>query len=206
MSNRITTTVLLKQLEKLTQRLSEIVTRDFPSLSEEQFNWREHEEKWSIAECILHLNYYADFHFPATQRAIKKAKSKPTTAFKSGWLGQYYIDTVQLEPNNFPKKVGISSIKLTPPALSESQINGQKELKRFLEYQRALLQMLQDAQNINIQSTKVGVAFFGLVRIRLGDMLQMLVYHTERHIVQAQRLLYHDYFPGNYPLDNLFND
>ncbi|WMX12223.1 MULTISPECIES: DinB family protein [unclassified Aureispira] len=208
MPKTVQTITLLRELERLNQRLSEIVARDFANLSSEQLNWREHEEKWSIAECLLHLNYVADYYFPATLKAIKNSKSKkskPQAKFTRGWLGHYYASKFRLNLDNQMKSKIESPSKYNPRSISSSQLEGKAIVQEFLANQDTLYSMLQDARLINLQKTRVYAAFLGLVSIQLGDMLKILVYHTERHIVQAQRILYHDYFPGNLPLKDLLS-
>jgi len=206
MSKIVAATQLIKQLEKLTARITEIVARDLPSLSDEQLNWKESDEKWSIAECLLHLNYVAESHFPATLKAIANKKSKKSSAitnFRRSWLGHRIVGGVRLGTNNQVNKPVEASQKYNPQNQSSSKIDGQEVLKQFFKHQNSLLQMLQDSKTLNIQKIRVPVAFGGLVRIQLGDVLKILVYHTERHVVQAQRILYHDHFPGNTSLDSM---
>ncbi len=206
MGKAIATATLIKQLERLTLRLSEIVKRDLPLLTDDQLNWKEENEQWSIAECLLHLNYVADFYFPGTLKAIQKVKSlnsKPLSTYHYGWLGNRVAKGVRLSKDNRTKKYSESPKKFNPKHQTYSHISGQELINNFLQNQVTIHRFLTDSKAINIQTTYVPVAFFGLFRIRLGDMLKILVYHTERHIVQAQRLLYNDNFPYNTPPDTL---
>jgi hypothetical protein len=208
MPKTVPTKELLFELNRLNQRLSEIAARDFPNLSSEQLNWREQADKWSIAECLMHLNYVADYYFPAMFKAIKNAKARKSKAqelFTRGWLGHYYASKLRLTLDNQIKNKIDSPSKYDPRTVSASALDGQKIITEFLEKQQALHLMLQDSKAINIQKTRVYALFWGLASIQLGDMLKTLIYHTERHIVQAQRILYHDYFPGNLPLKDLLS-
>lgn len=209
MPKTVNTQQLIRQLERLNQRLSEIVARDFTILSNEKLNWKEQKDKWSIAECLMHLNYVADYYFPSTLKTIKAAKakkSKPSPTFTRGSLGHYYVSKMRLGLDNQVKAKMEAPPKYNPQAITSSQLDGAAVIKDFLARQDQIQAMLLDAQTINIQRSRVYALFFGLLSVRLGDILKILVYHTERHIVQAQRILYHDYFPGNAPLDQLFSN
>jgi hypothetical protein len=208
MPKTVPTKELLFELNRLNQRLSEIVARDFSNLSSDQLNWREHADKWSIAECLMHLNYVADYYFPATLKAITTAKiknSKPQDQFTRGWLGHRYASKFRLNLDNQIKSKIESPSKYDPRRTSPSTLDGKKIIADFLERQQTLQVVLEDALAINLQKTRVYAALWGLVSIQLGDMLKILIYHTERHTVQAQRILYHDYFPGNLPLKDLLS-
>jgi len=208
MPKTVPTKKLLHELNRLNQRLSEIIARDCSTLSVDQLNWREQKDKWSIAECLIHLNYVADFYFPSTLKAIKNAKarkSKPQVTFTRGWLGHHYSSKFRLNLDNQIKTKMESPAKYNPRSTSFSALDGKIIVATFLEKQETLQEMIQDASTINIQKTRVYALFFGLLSIQLGDILKMLIYHTERHIVQAQRILYHDYFPGNLPFKDLLS-
>lgn len=208
MPKTVDTQQLIRQLTRLNNRLSEIVTRDFIILTGEQLNWKEQKEKWSIAECLMHLNYVADYYFPSALKSIASAKtkkSKPISTFTRGWLGHWYVSSVRLGMDNQVKIKIESTQKHNPSLVSSSELDGAVVIKEFLDRQKKIQTMLLDSKGINIQRTRVYALFFGFFSIRLGDILKLLVYHTERHIVQAQRILYHDHFPGNTPLDELLS-
>ena len=107
--------------------------------------------------------------------------------------------------DNNIKKHSDSPNKFNPILQSHSHISGKELIKKFLQNQDSILEFLDKAKAINIQSTYVPTAFYGLLRIRLGDMLKIIVYHIERHIVQAQRLLYNDNFPANTPSGTFYS-
>ena len=186
---------LLSELQRLTLRLSEIVKRDFSDLESSLMNWKPSDEKWSIAQCLLHLNCYADYYFPSTQKMIKKAQKRglqATSHYKKGRYGRKCIADVRLQRDNQIRATLEATTQVAPTA---SQIDGKKELEKFLFNQQKLCQMITAAKQLPLGLVRIPFDFWGLYRIRLGDLLQVFVYHTERHIVQAQRVHYHDNFP-----------
>lgn len=208
MPTTVDTQVLLQDLERLNKRLSEIALRDFTPLNLKQLNWREAPHKWSILECIAHLNYVADFYFPPTLKALEYAKKKgstPQETFTRGWLGHYYVSKMRLRQDNLPKKSIEAPQKYVPTLDVNEQLDKKEVFDKFVDNQKTLAKIIEEAKGINIEKTRVYAAFFNLVSVRFGDMLKILVYHDERHIVQAQRVLYHDQFLGNIPLDTLLS-
>ena len=206
MAKAIPTDTLINQLERLTIRLSEIVERDFPPLADEQLNWKELNEHWSIAECLLHLNLISDFYFPKILKVFEKtntSNTKPSSTYLHGWLGNRISKGVRLSRNNRTKKLSESPVKFNPKIQDIAPINAQEVIKNFLKNQDDLLQFIIQSKTVNIQKICVPIGFLGLFRIQLGDMLKIIVYHTERHIVQAQRLLYNDNFPDIQLLETL---
>lgn len=194
MASEIPTERLLLQLQKLTSRLSEIVARDFLPLSEEQLNWKEEAHEWSIGECLSHLNSISKTHLEEISKAISQSPYRsPNTYFEQNWLGKRLVARVRLNQNNQIKKPRQSPSQYAPV------FHATNIVQTFLDNQKQILQFLKSAQQIDIQKTKIPIAFGGLIKIPLGDVLQMIVYHHERHLVQAQRVRYTDGFPEQLP-------
>src|SRR2546425_291184 len=51
-------------------------------LSQAQLNWRPGEGRWSIAECLVHLNVVVTKTLPAFDRAIERGERLRTTTFR----------------------------------------------------------------------------------------------------------------------------
>lgn len=199
----------MDELERLSLRLSEIVRRDFMPLDSQQLNWRPAAHKWSILECIQHLNYFAAYYFPALERCLKRgAHTQPLSTFTSNWLGVYYLQKYRMPDSNQLHKTLETPRQYQPleAATEQSSFAPQTVLSAFEDHQQQLLDFLRQAQTVNLQQIKVPAFWLGWVKLRLGDLLQILIYHNERHIVQAQRVLYHDQFPGNVSLDALLTE
>jgi phosphoglycolate phosphatase-like HAD superfamily hydrolase len=57
---------------------------------------------WSVIQCLDHLNSYGLYYLPQLEAALKKGEqlklpAKP--AFKSGWLGNYFTNLMQPQPD-----------------------------------------------------------------------------------------------------------
>lgn len=50
-------------------------------------------------------------------------------------------------------------------------------------------ELLDQAQKINLSSVKTAISLTSLVKIKLGDTLRFMIYHNERHILQAEKAL-----------------
>jgi len=48
--------------------------------------------------------------------------------------------------------------------------------------------LLIQAKAINLVKAKTPVSLTRLLKLRLGDTLRFLVYHIERHVLQAERI------------------
>ncbi len=177
-------------LSKLLNRLNEISARDFAGLADAQLQWKPSPESWSIVECLQHLILLFEMHLPKIEQAIDKGRPDKIldgkTAFRSGLLGKYLIKSVRLKEDNSFYRFSKSPKKLQPKQNIEGALS--IVLNNYFQYSEQLLQLLSKAKYLHLEETKVVLHLFLPFRLRLGDMLQYLVYHIERHIVQAQKV------------------
>jgi hypothetical protein len=61
-------------------------------------------------------------------------------------------------------------------------------LDRFLKQQDRLKSLLLQAKNTDLVRAKVSISIAKYIRLRLGDTFRFLIYHIERHIVQAEKV------------------
>jgi hypothetical protein len=61
-------------------------------------------------------------------------------------------------------------------------------IEEFLQHQQELLQLLHDAGKANLSEKAVPVEFFKLLKLRIGEALEFVVAHQERHVQQALRV------------------
>jgi len=186
---------LLQELDRLMRRLSEIVERDFASLSPQQFNWKPNPKSWSIGECLDHLNIISNYYVASLEQLLKKARKaqKPKVEYyKAGIIGRRFVQGVQLNAEN---QLGLKMKSPKAYQPSQSQYVPASIIQRYLVYQEQFRDFLADAQGIDINRYKVSIAIFPLIKLRLGDMLRFLIHHNERHIVQAQRVQHQMNFP-----------
>ena len=62
-------------------------------------------------------------------------------------------------------------------------------IDRFLKQQEMLKSLLNQARTSDLTGTRVPISLTKLVRLRLGDTFRFFVYHIERHILQAEKVI-----------------
>ncbi len=115
----------------------------FRKLSEEELNHKENIEKWSILECIEHLNLYGKFYNPEIRKRIETSNSKPSKIFKSGLIGNYFVNTMR------PKKKlnKMKTFKDKNPLGSKLDA---EVIDRFIAQQKDFLDLIEMSKNINL--------------------------------------------------------
>src|SRR2546423_13557519 len=85
-------------------------------LTEAQFNWRPGEGRWSIAECLQHLNVAVSRTLPAFDRAIAEGRAQGKQAagpLRYGWLLAWAGASYEARPK---RRMGAFKIFALPPA------------------------------------------------------------------------------------------
>ena len=152
------------------------------TLSIEKLNWKEEKDSWSVLECIEHLNLYGDFYIPELKKRIESSKTNSKKDFKSGILGNYFAKSM------LPKKKlnKMKTFNDKNPAGSELQ---KTTIDRFIEQQKQTLNLLELSQKIDLNKTKTAISISKLIKLKIGDTFRVVIYHNERHFVQAEKVL-----------------
>ena len=155
----------------------------FKTLSEQELNWKESAGSWSVLECIEHLNLYGDFYLPEIKRRIAVASTGGNSSkFKSGLLGNYFAESM-LPKEKLNK---MKTFKDKNPSGSKLERN---VLQRFTDQQKEMLDLLNKARKVDLSKVKTAISISRLLKLRLGDTFRVVIYHNQRHIVQAERVL-----------------
>lgn len=174
--------------EKLIQNLIEKTrininkAEKFNSYSNEKLNWRVEENSWSILECFKHLNLYGDFYIPEIKKAIESSKTQDKGNFKSGMLGNYFA-------NSMLPKEKLNKMKTFNDKNPIGNKLDKKTIENFILQQKKILNLLNKSREINLNKTKTAISISKLIKLKIGDTFRVVVYHNERHLVQAQKIL-----------------
>ncbi|MFC3199857.1 DinB family protein [Parapedobacter deserti] len=170
---------LITELEELTWKNLREAER-LAGLPNAMLNAKPDAGGWSALDCLEHLNRYGDFYLPEIAKRLDTAKAAPGSVYRSGWLGQYFAESMKPKP----KLNRMKTFKSMNPANSTLDIS---VVSRFIQQQQQLLTLLARARRVHLGKVKTAISITPLIKLRLGDTLRIVIYHNERHIQQAQR-------------------
>lgn len=174
---------LISDLRNRTERIIK-ETSGLTSLSNEELNYRNSPQSWSILECLEHLNRYGDFYLAEIENRIKVAKPSKREEFKSGWLGNYFA--MSMLPGEKGKLNKMKTFKSMNPIHIPLNV---EVIRKFLDQQQKLLQLLELANQVDLGRVKTSISISKWIKLKLGDTFRVVVYHNQRHMLQAQRVL-----------------
>ena len=177
---RIAKTKLIDELSAVTEESLKTVT-ELKKLSLNELNFKKSSQDWSILECIQHLNLYGKYYLPEIERAMLNSSAVQTQEmYKSSFLGDYFVKSI-IATNSKKMK---APDNMTPDKSNLSITT----IEIFLKQLTKLKELLDQAKKVDLIKIKTSISLTKLVKLRLGDTLRFLVYHNERHVLQAERV------------------
>ncbi|GAA4037440.1 DinB family protein [Hymenobacter glaciei] len=173
-------TSFLAALHTAVTGLRATVQEQFAPLGLALLNQRPSPSSWSMLECLEHLNRYSRYYNPALGKAIANSQPARPAEVAYSWLGRKSVNLMR--PDNATKQ---TTLKRMNPLGSHL---GWKTLAEFDQHQSGLLELLALAQTADLNRKAVPVEFFRLLKLRLGEALEFVVVHQQRHVQQAQRV------------------
>ena len=164
-------------LNEVRQRSKALVV----GLTAEQLALRPDPGKWSIAECLAHLNITAATVQKLMAQGIERGKREKkfgSGPFSIGPKGRLMVWIA--EP---PPKFRIRAPKnVRPPAAIDDPL---QVLPQFLHAQDEWERLMREQQGLDLAKIKVGQGAF---RMRLAAALPWMMAHQRRHLLQAENV------------------
>lgn len=178
----MTTSDFLAALQATVADLRTTVQTEFAPLAPALLNQRLAPTSWSILECLAHLNAYSRYYNGVFAWALARPAAAPVanTEVTYSWLGRKSV--AMMHPTNLSKQKALK--RLNPLG---SQL-GPEVLAEFDQHQARLLELLAQAERADLNRSAVPIEFFRLLKLRLGEALEFVIVHQQRHVQQAQRV------------------
>ncbi|MGN7783198.1 DinB family protein [Niabella sp. 22666] len=178
---KIASPQLLNELTDLTkQHLSYI--QQLKALPDQALTQKADATSWSALECIEHLNRYGHFYLPEISKRIAETKTDAAPVFKSGWLGNYFA-------NSMLPKEKLNNMKTFAAMNPLNSPIDRAVIDTFMLQLQTMLDLLQQCRSVNLNTIKTSISISSLIKLKLGDTLRVVIYHNERHVKQIARAI-----------------
>lgn len=156
--------------------------KDLKALSKEQLHKKPENDGWNILQCIEHLNRYGDFYLTEIESKINNAKPLlEDKDFKSGFWGKLFTKMM------LPKK-GMIKMKTFADKNPNAEDLNIEVIDKFIEQQQKWLVLINKCSKVDLNKNSCRLTL-PLLNMNMGSTLQFVIYHNERHVVQAKKLL-----------------
>jgi len=158
-------------------------------LTDQQFNWRPEPGRWSVAECLAHLNTTNQLDVEPLRLAITEGRRrgiKGGPPFRYGWLSRKFIS--MLEPPVTTKMKAPAAY--APPSearLAPTLGSYEKLVQTFADLYDSATGL--DLARIKTTFPALPSALQPLLRMPVGARFEALAAHDRRHLWQAEQVL-----------------
>jgi len=149
----------------------------------ERWSKRAHPDRWSVAECVAHLNLTSVEYLPLLREAIARARTLDLPAPARyrrdpvGWLLWWTMGP--------PVRVRLKTIARFVPS---SAVAPSLLVTEFERLQRIQLDLLAQADHLPLSQVRVTSPFNARVRYNLYACFTILPRHQHRHLWQAEQV------------------
>lgn len=153
-------------------------------LSDAQFTWRPEPGRWSVGQCLAHLNIIATKMLPAFERAIadgERRRQHGQGPFKYGWLDRWMLRAMEPPPKR--------RLRTRPPFVPAAPGPVDQVFAEFLALHDQLIERVRRANGLDLRRVKVRSPVNRLLRFSLGAYFGITAAHDRRHLWQARRVL-----------------
>lgn len=166
-----------------TRALADRARAVLENLTEEQLNRRPAPDRWSVGECLAHVNRTNRLYLDAIEPAVRRARAEGRLAagpFRYGRLEEWFVRQVSPPVRRRLKAPKVFAPRAGPP------VDGTEVRRELFALLDRLEAALREADGVDLAAVKVRSPVSGLLRFRLGPTFRLLTGHTERHLIQAQ--------------------
>jgi uncharacterized damage-inducible protein DinB len=177
----------LEEREKETHEILDIVKSEFSTLSSDQLNTKPASDKWSISECLAHLNLTLKIYIPQMQKVVNEKENYGLQKenFSYSAIGKLAVKAMQPKAD---KSIGFKMKTFKRLNPKRSEIDAQAAIANFLDFQRITIEVIHGLKNTSLTKPKIVTTAGPILKMGIGDALHFMVAHNQRHIVQAQNV------------------
>lgn len=152
-------------------------------LPPEDFDRRPEQERWSVAECLDHLNETARVYLPVITDAVEEARAKGLTRGKGE--GRTLIGRIVVRMQEPPARFRTSTFEELEPTRG---LDRDTVLEEFETLHEELIVRMNESGDLDRKKIKIRSVLDPRLRLSLGDWFAFLAAHGRRHVWQAERV------------------
>lgn len=172
---------IIAQFERAQQRLHRVVA----GVPDERWAVRKEPARWSVAECVAHLNLTGRGYVPLLRQALGEARAvggERTGSYRQGFVGWLVAKAV----GPVPRGRGWSRARTIPAFMPSGDLPRATVLAEFDRLQAEQIALARAADGLPLEAVNVTSPFNPKIRYNVYAALVILPRHQERHINQAE--------------------
>ena len=156
-------------------------------LSKEQFNWCPETGRWSVGQCIQHLNMIDGADLNRLARVISAAQTKGAPPFHYGIISRKFVNAMELPI--------VKKFRAPKDYLPPAEVEIDPTVAEFRRICNELIRVAEAARGLDLRKIKTGLSGIPLVKMPIGARMSLIATHDTRHLWQADQVLKAPGFP-----------
>ena len=177
---------LVLQLQAASQEVPGLVG----GLTDDQFTCVPAPGRWSIGQCMEHLNITTERYLPVLSKAIadgRAAGRTSTVPLTMGFFERWFLKSMELPPR--------MKTKTRKAFVATTELPLEATVARWNGLQAKLGDCIRSAEGLDFRRIKVR-SQFGPLSFSLGGTFLILLAHERRHLWQARQVRLDRAFPS----------
>jgi hypothetical protein len=161
------------------------------ALSPAQFNWKPAPERWSVGQCLDHLNRLSERYLPEMEAAVAGGGPAGQPPFQYGLMGRLFVKGTS--PEILFKVKTMTAMAPRDGALDPAEVLG-----AFRTYTDRYLGIIERARGLDLSKIRIRSPFLPrapFLTFPLAALLEGNAGHELRHLDQAWRVTREAAFP-----------
>jgi hypothetical protein len=171
---------VLRDLEAAESRVEKLAEK----IPDEVWTKRNDSNRWSVSECIAHLNLTSEAFIPRIRKAIEEARQLPSSTgeYKRDVLGALFGIAVG------PGRARRMRVKTTPSFVPNGQQPKNVSIAEFRRLHEVLAGLVRESDGKPIDKVRITSPFGEKIRYNCYSAFVMITRHEMRHIEQAEEV------------------
>jgi hypothetical protein len=143
--------------------------------------------RWSVSECVAHLNLTSEAFLPRLDRALAEARKLPAMqrrAYRRDLFGALFGRMLGPLPVILGARIG--RVKTTPAFVPNGDSPPNILVAEFKRLQNELRRVIEEGDRLQLDKVIIVSPFGEKVRYNAFSALTMIPAHQERHLQQAE--------------------
>jgi hypothetical protein len=156
-----------------------IIESELGVLTEEEINLKPAPDRWSIAECISHINNSGNSYKPQLEKIVAYNKGG-NNEIKNSLMGRLLLKFI--DPDNVKKSKHPSVFNPEKGEINKAVFT------RYYEWNDYFISFIEKSRGNDLNRIKISSPALKLLKFNLADILLIISRHERRHIKQAIRV------------------
>ena len=149
--------------------------------TETEFNLKPAPDRWSVSQCIDHLNKVSATLIPGLEAALDKPSLNSSGEWQPGQFEKFFLKVVGPNPG-FP-------VSVPKPYIPELTTEPDQSLEAFIDNHNRLIALLDKVAYVDVRKLRVPSPAMRLLRVSVGCWYESNIVHDNYHLSQAEAVL-----------------